>query len=118
MPEIDETELADLRRLRGLAETINKNPKARALLQQAAEIAVPDQVGPETMLRREFNESINSIREELQKDREARATEHAEREKNDNLAKLEARWARGRQAARTAGYTDEGLTKLEKWMED
>lgn len=116
--EIDETELANLRRLQSVADVISKNTKARALLQQAVEIASPDQVGPETMLRREFSEHFESLKTELAKDREERAAERAEREKAESLARLEARWARGRTVARDAGYTDDGLQRLEKWMED
>lgn len=115
--EIDETELANLRRLQGIADTISKNPKARALLQQAVETASPDQVGPETMLRREFTEGIETIRAELAKDREERAKQEEERQKQEGMQRLEQQWATGRSHARDEGYTEEGLQKLEAWME-
>lgn len=118
MPEIDETQLANYRRLESLADAISKNPKARALLQEAAAIAVPEQVGPEIHLRREFNEGLTAIREELKAEREAREKVERERSERDTTSQLEARWMKGRATARESGYTNEGLEKLEKWMED
>lgn len=115
--EIDETELANLRRVASIAEVIGRNPTARAKLQEAVAIAAPDQAGPETRLRSEFSEGLDAIRQELKADREARQKREedaaAERARHD----LENRWLTGRKAARDAGYTDEGLEKLEAFME-
>lgn len=116
--EIDETELANLRRIAGIAEIVAKHPKARALQQEAVRMAAPDQVGPETILRSEFSEGLNAIRDELKADREAREKATKEREEAESLAKLQTRWASGQAKARAKGYTDEGLTQLEKFMEE
>ena len=118
MVEIDETELVNLRNLQRVADTISKNPKARALLQQAVEIATPDQAGPEIMLRREFNSRFDEFEKKWDEREAARSKKEQEAEDAAKLSALEARWAIGRKHTRDAGYTNEGLQALEKWMED
>lgn len=116
--EIDETELANLRRVAGIADIISKHPKARAMMQEAVKLAAPDQVGPETILRSEFSEGLAAIREELKADREAREKAAKDRDEAESLAKLQTRWAGGQAKARNAGYTAEGIEQLEKFMEE
>jgi hypothetical protein len=115
--EIDETELANLRRVAQIADVVGKHPKARGLLQQAVAIAAPDQVGPETRLRQEIDEKFEALTKELRADREARDKAAAEQVEKDRLRQLENQWATTRSEARKQGYTDEGLTQLETWME-
>lgn len=116
--EIDENELAALRRYATVADKMAKHPEARKLVQQAALLADPDSVGSEPRIRAEMSEFAQSIRDELKADREARAKDAEEKQAQENTRALEIRWARGKSTARDAGYTDEGLDKLEKWMED
>lgn len=116
--EIDETELANLRRIASVADLVAKHPKARGMMQEAVRVAAPDQAGPETILRNEFSEGLNAIRDELKADREAREKAAAERAEADSIASLRSRWETGRGRARASGYTDEGLEKLEKFMEE
>ena len=116
--EIDETELAALRRYAAVADKMAKHPEARKLVQQAALLADPESVGPEPRIRAEVSEEMKAIRDELKADREARLKEAEERKAQENTRALEQRWLSGRSKAREVGYTDEGLEKLEKWMEE
>jgi hypothetical protein len=115
--EIDENELAALRRYASVADKMQKHPEARKLVQQAALLADPDSVGPEPRIRQEFEERFSAFKEEVTKEREAREAKDREREERDATQRLEQRWLSGRAKAREAGYTDEGLTQLEAWME-
>ena len=61
---------------------------------------------------------MKAIRDELAKDRASREAEATERKTQESTRALEQRWLSGRSKARESGYTDEGLEKLEKWMEE
>lgn len=115
--EIDESELANLRRVNDVAVRIGKNAKARALLQEAVAEAAPEEAGPEHRIRTEFSEALTSIREDLSKDREERAKEKQEREADAAKRALETRWMSGRTSLREAGYTQEGIDAVEQLME-
>ena len=115
--EIDETELANLRRVNDVAVRIGKNSKARALLQEAVAEAAPDEAGPEHRIRTEFSEALTAIREDLAKDREERAKEKQEREADAAKRALETRWMAGRTSLRDSGYTQEGIDAVEQLME-
>jgi len=115
--EIDENELANLRRVYQIADAVGKHPEGRNLLNEAIAVAVPDQAGPEVRLRKELNDRFSSVekllleeREERKREKEAEAEERAKRS-------LERRWLTTRNQARETGYTDEGLEKLEDFME-
>lgn len=117
MREIDENEYAELRRVADVASVIGKNEKARLMLQEAVAIAAPDQAGPEIRIRKEVSErtsgmeaKLDAFLEEQRKERETAAAESARQ-------KMEGQWLAGRRKIREAGYTDEGVAKLEEWME-
>ena len=115
--EIDETELAGLRRYAQLADKVAKHPDARKLMQQAALLAAPEEVGPEPRIRQEVTEGLDAIRAELKADRDARDKRDTEQAEAARITRLNSQWAETRGQARAAGYTDEGLTQLEEWME-
>lgn len=116
--EIDENELASLRRYAAVADKMSKHPEARKLVQQAALLADPDSVGPEPRLRAEMDERLSGIEKMIREDQEVRRKSDEERQQKEQTRALEQRWLSGRSKAREAGYLDEGLEKLEKWMEE
>jgi hypothetical protein len=115
--EIDELEYAELKRVEQVAKLIGGNPKAREMLQQAVALAAPEQAGPEIRIRQEVTEKLSGIEKMLADDRAERAKEKEERDASDQRHALETRWSQSRAKARDAGYTDEGLTELEAFME-
>jgi hypothetical protein len=116
--EIEESELANLRRVNDVATLIGKNPKARAMLQQAVVEAAPDQAGPEHYLRSEFTEAIGSVSKKIDEFLEGQKQERSEREADAAKRALENRWLEGRAKLRADGVTQEGVEAVEKLMED
>jgi hypothetical protein len=115
--EIEESELANLQRVNSVAALIGKNPKARALLQEAVAIAAPDEAGSEHAIRREFSEQFSGVTKKIDDFIEAQNKEREERKADEARRELEGRWARGRAELREAGYNDEGIASVEKLME-
>ena len=58
MPEIDETELANLRRMADVAQKVSQHPEGRKLLQQAVAVAIPEEAGPEIRIRQESDDRL------------------------------------------------------------
>lgn len=115
--EIDETEYAELQRVANVAKLIGGHEQARVMLQQAVALAAPDQAGPEIRIRKETSERIGGIEKKLDDWMAAQATDREEQKAAETRRALEGRWAESRGKARAAGYTDEGMTELEAFME-
>lgn len=118
MPEIDETQLAQYQRMAALIDKASKNDKARALLQDAMAEVAPEEVGPEVRMRREMQSELSGIKSAMTEFLEAQKKRDEDAAAESAKAKLQRQWDEGRGWARNAGYTDEGLEKLEKFMED
>lgn len=115
--EIDENEYADLKRVAEVAKVIGANPKAREMLQQAVALAAPEQAGPEIRIRQEVTERIGGLEKTLTDFISEQKKDREEREAASKQRELEERWLQSRSKAREAGYTAEGLEKLEEFME-
>ena len=116
--EIEESELANLRRVNDIAALLGKNPKTRAALQAAVAEAAPEQAGPEHYLRSEFAEAIGGVSKKIDDFLAAQLKDREERETRDARQALETRWLAGRAKLRDGGYTPEGVEAVEKLMED
>lgn len=117
MPELDELQYAEYQRVQRLVQQIGKNPKATKLLQEAVAEAAPEEVGPEIRIRNEVNERLSGIEKLIADDKAERAAER-ERQAADNAQRdLERRWGEGRAKVRAKGLMDDGLPKLEEFME-
>ena len=115
--EIDENEYVEMKRVTDVARLIAANPKARPLMQQAIAEAAPDQIGPEHRIRQEVDEKIGGLEKTIREFLDETKAEKAAREAEETKRTFETRWLGTRNKAREAGYTDEGLEKLEAWME-
>ena len=115
--EIDELEYAELKRVEQVAKLIGGNQKAREMLQQAVALAAPDQAGPEIRIRQEVTEKVSGIEKKLDDWMAEQAKDREERQAAEARRDLENRWSASRAKARDAGYTEEGLTELESFME-
>jgi hypothetical protein len=116
--EIEESELANLKRVNDAAVAIGKIPSARAKLQAALAEALPDQAGPEHHLRSEFTEAIGGVSKKIDEFLEGQKQERSEREADAAKRALENRWLEGRAKLRADGVTQEGVEAVEKLMED
>lgn len=116
--EVDESEFASLKRVRDTVAKIANTPEAKKLLQKAHKLVDPNAVTPE-LDADEQKATANSEWEKKFNDLQAKFdADKAEREKNDNLAKLNSKFEAGRQALREQRYTPEGIQAVEKFMEE
>lgn len=114
--EIDETELANYRQLADSYNKALRHPKARPLLIDAI-AEVNDQVAnaPDRLIRQELAARDSAINEKLDKFIEGLSTREQQREEHEKISGLERDLAAGRQIARAAGYTADGLKELEEF---
>jgi len=63
------------------------------------------------------NEPIQEVKKQLSEFMEAQKTEKADREKAEKLAKLNSDFESGRKSLKSQKWTDDGIKKLEEFME-
>jgi hypothetical protein len=115
--EIDEAELAAKNRVLGFVNSALNNPKTRGKVLEIQKELDPNFTAPELETRQYVDERLGAIEKLLKEDIEARSKRDAERAEAEQKAALEARWNAGRETARRVGYTDEGMAKLEEYMQ-
>lgn len=115
--EVDEAEYAANLGVVQAVDGMLKHPEARSLVLKARKIADPKAVIPEVdaaapvmAALAEQQKKFDELQASIQKDKDERAAEAAK-------AKLNEGWAAGRAYARECGYMDEGLKKLEEFMQ-
>lgn len=118
MPEIDETELLQLRRLHGVAQKMNANPEAKKLLERAYKAVEPNAPTPaldqEKLIQEplaEANKRIAALEGELKKDKE-------DRESASKLSQLNAAVESGFAKLRQEGWQDDGIKKVDELMKE
>ena len=116
--EIDEAELAAKNRVVKWTNDVLANPKTRKRALQLAQDIDPNFTAPELEQDAQIDARLNAIEKLIRDDQEARSAADSaartEREKNQ----LEQRWLTGRASLREAGYTDEGVGKIEEFMQE
>lgn len=118
MVEIDETELASFRTLTGQVNKILANPSARRKLLEAQKESDPSVVIPEIDAAAPVMAEMKKLSDSFEAFKAETAKEKTDREERDRLAALNTRWEAGREYTKAkAGYTDEGLAELEKFMQ-
>jgi hypothetical protein len=115
--EVDETEWRAYQQVYTAVQQGWKDPKVREKLLEAHALQHPEAAHPEITLRSSLDAFKTEILGEFSKFREETAKEKTDREERDSRDRLNARWTQSQSAARAAGYTPEGLEKLEKFME-
>jgi hypothetical protein len=118
MPEIDETQLAAFKNVDAFVRRGLANPKTRPLILNVQKELNPDTVIPEIDGNKPINDKIDALADRFEKFTTDLSTKAEEREKEAALAQLRARWSEGQTLARKKGYADEGLKKLESFMEE
>lgn len=109
--EIDDNTYAQLANLDAFVRRGLANPKTRRKLLEVQKTLNPEVAIPE------IDES-DPVRNELKELREDVQRERTERAENERLNALTDRWNQGRTGARRKGFTEGGLEKLEKFMEE
>jgi len=117
MPEISEVEYAELMRLKGVAEKINANPKAREIFQRSFAEALPDQLPPEIRIRQEFDERFAALEKKQTEFIEGQQSKQTEAQTTAQQADFNRQFAAGRAYLKNAGVTEEGQKQIEDFMQ-
>ena len=116
--QVDESEFLEGTAVRKAVEEIMNNKEARKLLLKARKIVDPNAPIPELDAAEPVNAELATIREQLAETRKALADDKAEREARARTAEFAQRWDAQRSALRRQGFTDEGISAIEKHAED
>ncbi len=116
--EIDESVLQQYASLAKFYEASLANPETRQDVLKIQKKLNPKAVIPELDAQEPVNAALAEIRKELAEDRAARAKEKEEAEALAARKSLENKWMSGQAKARDLGYSDEGLKKLEEFMQE
>ena len=107
MPQLTDEQYAQAVNLDAFVRRGLANPKTRSKLLEIQKTLNPEISVPEIDAANPILEKLNSLEERLDG-----------REQNEANAALASRWNTGREKARRAGYAEEGLANLEKFMEE
>lgn len=118
MPELTEAQLAEFQNIDAFVRRGLAHPKTRRKILEVQKTLNPDTAIPEIDESDPIREELATLRGDIAKDREDRERRDAEREEQQRLAQLSTKWTAGQTLARKKGYADEGLSKLEKFMEE
>jgi len=117
MVEVDEQQLVALQGTAKTVQAMLNHPKARALLRQAEKEYNPNAVIPEIDAAAPVLAEVKKLNERLE------ANEKAQRERDEKAAdqaakdRLAKQWEKGRADLKSEGYTEEGISAIEKLME-
>lgn len=115
--EIDEAELAAKNRVVSFVNKALSDPKTRQRVLEIQQQLDPTFTAPELQQRAYVDERLDEIKKLISEDQESRRKADEERTAAQQKAELERSWLTSRQRIREAGYSDEGIGKLEEFME-
>ena len=116
--EIDESELSGLRQLQQTVQKWMGNPATRQKVLEAQKILNPDAVIPEIDAKKPIEEALGKLDARFADFEKRLDEDKAAREEAKKLAELNSRWSKGQNQLREQGYTQEGIDKIEKLMEE
>lgn len=116
--EIDETELQNYRNVTDALKGMLSNPAARRLVLQAQKLANPNAVIPEIDAAAPVMAAVGEVSKKVDDFIARSEKSNADREEKDRVNALSQRWDSGRVLAKKEGYTDDGLKKLEDFMQE
>lgn len=111
--EVDEADLLAASHLTQTVQGILAHPQARSMLLQAQKLVKPDAVIPEIDSAAPLKSELSAIREEMAAERKARADEKAADAADREAKKFERTWNSRKASLANAGYTTEGIAKIE-----
>ncbi len=116
--EIDEAELLEHRRMRGVIAKITADPKRKAQLEMLHKAVDPDVPTPTNDLLAPVDAAVSAVSKEMADLKKQLEDEKKESEKQRNLAQLSARVDDGLASLKRAGWMDEGIAKVKAIMEE
>ena len=109
--EVDDNTYAQLANLDAFVRRGLANPKTRRKLLEVQKELNPDVAVPEIDESDPVRNELRDLKADIAKEREERA-------ENERLSGLTRNWNAGRAVAKRRGFTDEGLEKLEAFMQE
>ncbi len=118
MVEVDEAELLEARRMRGVLAKITADPKRKARLELLHKEVDPTVPTPTNDMLSPIDAAVTAVSTEMAALRKELADEKAESERARNLAALSGRVDSGLADLKRAGWLDEGISKVKAIMEE
>jgi hypothetical protein len=118
MPEIDDAKFAELQNLDAFVRRGLANPKTRRKILEVQKTLNPETAVPELDESDPLHAKIDAIADSFEKFKGELSSKEAERAEQARLTELQNKFAAGRAVAKKHGYADDGLVKLEKFMEE
>lgn len=115
--EIDETALQQYGQLANFVKQALENPETRSEVLKIQKKLNPKTHIPELDAQDKVSSALDEIKKTLADERAERAKEREEAETAKARAALESKWTKGQEYARESGYSEEGLGKLEEFMQ-
>lgn len=115
--EISEEDFIRDQTLRNTVAKLKSDPKAWALVEQAAKIIDPKAPTPTLDQMRQQTEPLEALRKEIEDFKANAAKEKADRETSEKLSQLERNRSSGIAKLRAQGWTDDGIKGIEEIME-
>ena len=118
MAEITDQQLAELKNIDAFVRRGLQNPTTRRKLLEVQKTLNPDTPVPEIDESDPLRQQIADLDGKLTKFQEDLAKSRSDEQEQARLAQLTGQWKEGQTFARKHGYADEGLKKLEAFMEE
>jgi hypothetical protein len=116
--EIDEGQWNSAKQVVGVMEKLLSNPKTRRKVLEAQKELNPNLAIPEIDAAHPVQEQMAALEKLVREQNEALAADKAERAEEKRRAEMEGRWSKGRSKLRKQGWSDEGIERVEKFMEE
>lgn len=116
--EVEESELRAHQQVTGALNKLLANPKTRSKLLALQKEANPDLIIPELDAAAPVREEVTELSRQLAEFKKTMEDERSARVEAERVAGLRSDFEKGRSYLRDRGYTDEGITAVEKFMEE
>lgn len=117
--EVDETEYLASKQVASTMANILKHPEARKLVLKANKIVQPDVSIPEIDHVKPFEEAVAGVEAKLNDFMKSFEEEKAAKKAQEETNKFASKWEQSKRSlAQKHGYTEDGLTAIEKFCQE
>jgi len=116
--EVDEAEILEARRLKGVLAQITADPKRKARLEMLHKEVDPNVPTPTNDLLKPVDDAVSAVSKQIADLTKQLADEKAENERKANLLALTSRVDSGLAALKQQGWMDDGIAKVKAIMEE
>lgn len=116
--EVDETEILEMRRMKGVLAAITADPKRKARLEMLHKEVDPNVPTPTNDMFKPVDDAVSAVSKQIADLTKQLADEKVENERKSNLLALTSRVDSGLASLKQAGWLDEGVAKVKAIMEE